>query len=286
MKNFSPRTQGLIAINAAAVIFGSAALYGKLDVSPFWIVAMRTFFGALTLFLFCAGKRDMPVLPRALIFDVILTGFIIALHWLTFFSAVQWGGVAVATLTFATFPLFTVIIEALHKKRKPYPAEIVAAVTIIVAVGLLVGPHGGSHTVLGAIAGLAAAVTCALFYHTSKRLNATLPSRHVSFWQNAAAAIMLLPFLPFAAPMPAVAMDWAWLILLGVVNTAIMLQMYLYALKRISASTCSGFVALEPVYAIFFAALFFHEPITLWVVVSAALIIGASITLLRLESSS
>jgi drug/metabolite transporter (DMT)-like permease len=63
------------------------------------------------------------------------------------------------------------------------------------------------------------------------------------------------------------------------VNTAVMLQLYLYALQRISASTCSGFVALEPVYAILLAALIFHEPVTLWIV----LIVGASLTLLRLE---
>jgi hypothetical protein len=33
-----PGEVGLIAINPAAIIFGTAALYGKLDISPFWIV--------------------------------------------------------------------------------------------------------------------------------------------------------------------------------------------------------------------------------------------------------
>jgi drug/metabolite transporter (DMT)-like permease len=85
--------------------------------------------------------------------------------------------------------------------------------------------------------------------------------------------------------MPVHLEDWFWLGLVGIVNTAVMLQLYLYALQRISASTCSGFVALEPVYAILLAALFFHEPVTVWIVLSATLIVGASLTLLRLEGA-
>jgi len=50
-----------------------------------------------------------------------------------------------------------------------------------------------------------------------------------------------------------------------------------------SANTCSGFVALEPVYGIVFAALLFNEPVTSWIVVSIILIIGASLILLRIE---
>lgn len=62
-----------------------------------------------------------------------------------------------------------------------------------------------------------------------------------------------------------------------------MFQLYLYALKRISATTCSGFIALEPVYAIIFAGLLFHEPITPLIVVSILLIVGASLALLKIE---
>ena len=74
------------------------------------------------------------------------------------------------------------------------------------------------------------------------------------------------------------------LALLGTVTTALMHQLYFYALGRLSASTCSGFVALEPVCAILFAGLLFHQVISVWTVVSTALILGASFTLFRMES--
>ena len=53
------RVKGLIAINIAAVIFGSAALYGKLDVSPVWIVAMRGIFASGTLLSVGLVRKDI-----------------------------------------------------------------------------------------------------------------------------------------------------------------------------------------------------------------------------------
>jgi hypothetical protein len=53
----SQHIKGLIAINIAAIIFGSAALYGKLNVSPFWIVAMRGIFAAITLLIIGTRKE-------------------------------------------------------------------------------------------------------------------------------------------------------------------------------------------------------------------------------------
>lgn len=70
---------------------------------------------------------------------------------------------------------------------------------------------------------------------------------------------------------------------MGIINTALMFQLYLYALKRISATTCSGFISLEPVYAIMLAGFLFHEPVTPWIIVSIFLIVGASLALLKIE---
>lgn len=100
-----------------------------------------------------------------------------------------------------------------------------------------------------------------------------------------AAATHKAPYPPGRSqpPSPAAALALGTL---GVVNTAVLLLLYLYALQRISASTCSGFIALEPVYAISFAALLFGDPVTPWIMVSMALIIGASLILLRIEQKA
>lgn len=275
----SQHTKGLIAINIAAIIFGSAALYGKLSVSPFWIVSMRGLFASATLLLAGAVRKEI-VNPKTNLKSLIITGIILALHWLTFFVSVQLSGVAIATLTFAAYPLFTLIIEAIKNKKHLTAIEIVSAIVIIFAVALLVKFDNVQNDVLeGTVAGIASAALFALFGIISKSLTSRLPTLSVSFFQNLVVCIVLLPFLVYATPAPDESVEWAFLILLGVVTTALMHQLYFYALKRLSASTCSGFVALEPVYAIFFAALFFGEPLTARVAVSGILILSASFLL-------
>lgn len=283
LHGLSAQAQAVLAINVAAVIFGTAALYGKLNVSPFWIVAMRAGFGALTLGLLGGYRIDLRGLA-SLWGGLGLSGFFLAVHWLTFFVSVQQAGVAVATLTFATFPLFTVLVEAIEQRRLPRPTEFAVRVVIIIAVALLVEPSGnGQRNLEGAAAGLVSAFTYALFWRAGRLLGTALSPTSISFYQNFVVLLLLAPTLLFAVPAPQSVVQWLSLAALGVFNTAVMLLIYLYALERLSASTCSGFIALEPVYAIVFAALFFQEPITPWIVISIVLILGASITLLRLE---
>jgi len=282
LNNLSAQAQGVVAINLAAVIFGTAALYGKLDVSPFWIVAARGGFAAMALALIGARQRDLGGVAAPARKALVLSGALLAAHWLTFFISVQQAGVAVATLTFATFPLFTVLVEAAHQRRLPHPAEIAVAVIIIVAVALIVEPRDGGSNLVGAAAGLASGLIYAFFWRASQRVSGLSPIS-LSFWQNLVVFVLLAPTLPFTTPVPATSIAWVSLVGLGTINTAVMLLIYLYALNRISPSTCSGFIALEPVYAILFAAVFFHEAVTPWIVVSMILILGASFTLLKLE---
>ena len=281
----SERSKGLVAINIAAVIFGTAALFGKLDVSPVWIVAARAGFAAISLALIGLIRKRLDRLQLGQMLPAFGTGVLLDIHWLTFFVSVQLAGVAIATLTFATFPLFTVLIETAKARRKPHMIEILAGLAVIFAVLLLVDADFiGAGKLEGAAMGLLSGLSFAMFGIASQTLGRELSPLSVSVYQNAVVLAVLLPFLPFSSPVPYGAEQWFWLFMLGVVTTALMHQLYFFGLRRLSASTCSGFVALEPVYAILFAAALFSEPLTPAILLSAALIIGASFALLRQEA--
>lgn len=275
---------GLIAINLAALIFGTAALYGRLEISPVWIVMMRGAFASVALAavgLLSGGLGLFPTIAQ--LRGLLVTGILLAIHWVTFFESVQLAGVAIATLTFAVFPLFTVLLETMKARRPPSLLELGAGVAIVVAVALLIDAKDSGARLTGAIVGLGSALAFALFGIKTQILTTEIKPLMVSCMQNLVVALCLTPFIAFSSQAPTTITDWLCLMLLGVVTTAFMHQLYLFALKRLSATTCSGFIALEPVYAIVFAAAFFGEPLTLWVSVSAALIVAASIVLLRAE---
>jgi drug/metabolite transporter (DMT)-like permease len=285
MRPLSSRAQGLIAINVTALVFGSAALFGKLSLSPLWIVAIRAACAAMALLLWVrlASGRGLERVPRELWPTVISSGAILAAHWLTFFTVVQLAGVAVATLTFATFPLFTVLLEAWRQRRRPFLVELAAAATIVFAVSLLVSPGNGHAAPVAALIGIGSACCYAAFWQLSGSLSARLSGVTLCFYQSVIVALVGLPLLPLASRGPTEPVQWLCLVWFGVVNTALVPLLYLYALRRLSPSTCSGFVALEPVYAITLAALLFHDRVSAWTVVSGLLIVSASYVLLRLE---
>jgi drug/metabolite transporter (DMT)-like permease len=270
-----------LAVNVAAVIFGSTALFGKLDVSPVWIVSGRGAFAAATLYALSYIRRASLRVERTDAMSIASTSALLALHWVTFFIAVQRAGVAVATLTFATFPLMTLLIDASLTRRRPAFVEMASGGAIVAAVFLLVGPGLPAIATAreGALIGLLSALCFALFSIGAQRLAHSVNAIALSLYQNGAVALLLLPALAFA-PRPPQGGDWLALAGLGVVATALMHQLYFYALRRLPAAVCGGFIALEPVYAILFAALLFAEAVTPLVAVSAALILGASFLLL------
>lgn len=276
------RWLALGAVNLAAVIFGAVALFGRLDADPVWIVAGRSAFAVVALLLVARIWRAPLRLPTGQLAPVMATGALLAAHWVSFFAAVQMAGVAVGTLTMSTFPLFTILIEAVRARRRPEPIELAAGVAIIGAVWLLAGPGLDitAQAQVGALIGIGSAALFAIYGLASQAQTRTSHPVTVSIYQNGAVVLVLTPALPFTRALhngPA----WLAVAALGIIGTALVHQLYLYALKRLPAAVCGAIVSLEPIYAIAFAALLFAEPIGPPVALSAALIVGASVLLLR-----
>ena len=114
------KRHGLVEIHIAVLLFGLAGLFGKfLSLSPLVIVFGRTSFAALTLsaILFYSKTRIRTKSIRDFTVLVLL-GILLAIHWTTFFQAIQISTVAVGLLTFSTFPVFVTFMEPYFFKEK------------------------------------------------------------------------------------------------------------------------------------------------------------------------
>ncbi len=280
----SGRMRGLVAINVTGVIFGTAALFGKLPVSPLWIIGVRTLVATLAMLAWGGLTRELKPIPRRHWLSIVASAVAMSVSWVLFYSTVQYGGVAVATLTFSTFPLFALGVDSWHRKRRPRPVEFLATGAIFAAVYLVVDPARSPGTYWWVLAGLGSASLYALYWHLGRSLRPALSETMVTISQSALIALTILPFLPFVSRPPAHLAEWGWLVWFGAINTALASQLYLYALRHLSASSCGAFVAMEPVYAITFAALLFHDPISPRTLVSGVVILAASYLLSRVEA--
>src|SRR5258705_5306194 len=172
----------LVAVHIAVALFGFAGLFGKwLTLSPVAIVLGRTLIAAMALGILRirAGERAP--------FDVRLAanGVLLALHWVSFFAAIQVSTVAVGLLGFASFPLFTLVIERMFLARRFHRRETTTALLVTVGLVLLVPELSLANPIVQGLGwGLVSGLTFALLAVMNRRWAVTRPATDIAFWQN------------------------------------------------------------------------------------------------------
>jgi drug/metabolite transporter (DMT)-like permease len=125
-------------------------------------------------------------------------------------------------------------------------------------------------------------LTFALLAVLNRRLGAARDATDVAFWQNAWAAVALLPLAIVGTELPAFTWrDLGLLLVLGVVCTAGAHTLFIASLRHASAHTGSVVAALEPVYGIALAMLLQGEVPDARTLAGAALLVAAAVVASR-----
>lgn len=273
----SPRTAHL-QLHCAALLVGVSALFGEsLTVSASMIVLGRAAFAllALTVIALCLNRQPWRGINAATLSKLLATGVALGGHWLLFFLAVQTGGVAVATLGFASFPAFTALIERLVFGQRLGRTD--SLILLLVSVGLLlVTPSFDLRD--GATAGLLWGVLSGASYAAiavaNKRTASTVDGLSSCWWQCLAISLVLLPWC--LTELPGLGgRDWWQLAALGVLCTALAYSLFIASLRHVPTHTAAVVIAMEPIYAITGAWLLFGSQPTTGMLLGGLLILGA-----------
>lgn len=283
----TPRT-ALGALHIGALMFGLTGVFGKLAAASAAVIVLgRAGFAVIALAGFAALSRRTRWYSLTLkdARSLLISGGLLAAHWVSFFVAVKVAGVAIATLGFASFPAFTVLLEGLIFRERIRFNE--GVLVMLVSVGLiLVTPSFdlASQSTEGLLWAIASGLTFSLLSLNNRANAGRVPAVQAAMWQNAVVALCLLPF---AAPQLSTVrpLDWLWIGLLGVLCTGVAHSLFVASLAVIKARTAAVVFALEPVYGITLAWLLFHETPTLRMLLGGALIIIAIVVSSRLASS-
>lgn len=270
--------RALAAIHVAAILFGLTGIFGELiQVGAMLITAGRASFAVLALLISIRSQgRGLGQGMKAADFRTLLMASImLAIHWATFFVAVKVGGVAIATLGFASFPAFITLCEwAVLRERVTVSEWIILA---LVTFGLLlVTPSFDfqDQSTIGLAWAIASGFTFAMFTLINRRAAKHLSAQQVAWWENLFVALICWPFaLPLLGDSTLV--DWVWIALLGVFCTALSHYLLVSALTVLNARSAGIVIALEPVYAIAFAALLFAQYPSSRALLGGAIMIGA-----------
>jgi len=267
----------LASLHAAVALFGFAALFGKWIALPALVIVLgRTVIGAATLALVVRLRGDGPVRPSG---ALALNGAILALHWLTFFAAIQVATVAVGLLGYATFPLFVLLLEGRLVPGRARAAEwVIALLASTGLVAMIPASDPAGDTARGLALGVVSGFTFALLAVRNRGFVESSSAVDIALWQNAFAALCVFPMvllLGGAAWVPDAA-DMVLLVVLGVVCTGVAHTLFIASMRVVSAHTASVVAALEPVYGIALAVLLLHEIPSARTLAGGALILGAA----------
>lgn len=254
-------SKGMIAIHCSVLLMGGAGLFAKfLSLPSHVIVCSRTLIAAITLVILLPLMKTPIKLQKAKDLPVfILMGCTLAIHWVTFFYAIQISTVAVGILSFSTFPIFVTFLEPLFFKERLQSKDILTS--IIVFSGLiLVVPNfdPGNNITLGVIWGTVSGFTFALLSIFNRKYVVRYSALTLAFYQDLIACILLLPFA-WSQLFTVTTSEIYLLLLLGIVFTAGSHSLFIQGMTTVKAQLASVVSCLEPVYGIIFAVMLLHE---------------------------
>ncbi|OOF55184.1 hypothetical protein BKK56_07030 [Rodentibacter genomosp. 2] len=265
----------LLKVHGTAALFGASGIFGALTTSEAdTLVLGRVLIAAAILILyFLYKKQPLVKITKGQFGQLMLSGVLLAIHWVTFFVAVKVGGVALATLVFASFPAFVTLFESVFFKERLYAKDIILLMAITIGL-ILVTPdfNFSSENTQGLLWGILSAIAYGILAVVNRKSMSKLSGLQASFWQYLAAAIFLLPFSGdklFAVS----AIDWFWIFCIGFLCTSVAYTLFISSLDTINARTASMIISLEPVYSIALAWLLFGETPTVKMLIGGSIIL-------------
>jgi drug/metabolite transporter (DMT)-like permease len=282
LKRFDSKFSGYLYVAAAAIIWGSnGVIVNLVPYDAHTIVFLRVLFAGFTLLPVVLLTRKREVTSAARHWKIMLSlGCLLALGWVLLFNSMKLITIGNAVLLNYTAPIFVALLAPLVLKEKLEKSTLLALAISVVGIGVIAyqqnlqisGPDGFNP--LGVILGLLSGLAYAGFVIVSKKALSSFSSLVVAFYSYSVASIFLLPFVIGTDFSPDLA-PWILLLVLGVLNTAFAVTLYLKGLGMIKAQKAVVFTYLEPASAVVFGFLFLAQPPTPLMLVGGLLILIA-----------
>ncbi|WP_418603250.1 DMT family transporter [Hwangdonia sp.] len=245
-------------------IAGFTAILGELiTISAVSLVWFRMVMASVLMFAYIKiAKVKLKVSPKAII-KFSLAGVIIALHWITFFGAIDASNISITLAMFSTGAFFASFIEPVIYKRAIIWYEIIFGIVVI--IGVFVITQSEFKYINGIILGISSAFFSSLF----AVLNGSFLKQHtatvISFYEFLSGVLFISIYIFFfgggfsAEFFNLSTSDFGYLFILASICTAYAFIASVYVMKLISPYTVVLTYNLEPIYGILLAIVLFPE---------------------------
>ncbi|MFD2907899.1 DMT family transporter [Flavobacterium ardleyense] len=244
-------------------IWGFTAVLGKLvSLEALDLVWYRMFFAAVIMVAVILITRERIKVPLHILAGFIISGIIIALHWLTFYQAIKVSNVSITLACLSTGAFFASILEPIFYKRKVIWYEVLFGLIVIFGLGIIFKVE--TQYTAGIYLAVTSAFLSALFSVINGKYAKEYNPNVISIYELSSGVIFISIYLFFAGNFTpaffALSLnDLLWLLILSSVCTAYAFSASIKVMKFLSPFTVMLTINLEPIYGIFLVLLIFPE---------------------------
>lgn len=272
-------------IVASMAIFGTVGIFIKKLPFPSAVIALgRGIIGSIFLLLSAVlTKKPMDVAAIKRNFKLlILSGIAIGVNWILLFESYKYIPVSTATLCYYLSPVFVTLASPVILKEKLTGTKLAcvgaALLGMVLISGVLQGDAGADSQFTGILLACGAAVLYASVVLINKFIK-DIPSNDCTVMQLGTVAVVLLPYVLLTENLGAIQWEPEYLALfvfVGIVHTGIAYKLYFSAVQYVEGQTIALVSYVDPVITIILSAIVLREPLTIYSVVGAVLILGST----------
>ena len=260
-------TKDYLKLHFLVFLWGFTAVLGKLvSIPSVEMVFYRTLLAAIGMgFLMILFRTSFKVDTRDLI-KILLTGAIVAIHWLTFFSSGRVSNPSTSLVGFATCSFWAALIEPIANRKKIHWLEM--SLGIVVLLGLAIIFSINFNYAWGLFLGVLSGLTAALFSVINSKLVTRVNAHTITFYEMLGACLFVALMFPFyqlywaegnqLQLLPA-AMDWVYIAIMAWACSVYAYSVAINLTKKLSVFFIQLALNLEPVYGIILALLVFGQ---------------------------
>jgi len=269
----------ILELNLAVLFISTSGVLGRyITLNPFVTIFYRTLLAAILFYIFCRFKKlDLRISNKRDVLKTVLSGLLMAGHWVAYFFALKYSNVAIGILSLFTYPVITAFLEPLLLKTKFSKSHLALGLLVLFGIYFLVPEISfqNNYTIavlLGILSGVFYALRNILMKQEIEKYNGSV----LMMYQIVVVAVVLSPVL-FFSDFNDVILQWAPLLTLAIVTTCIGHTLFLLSLRNFSTTAASIMSSAQPLYAIILGILFLQEYPSLKTIIGGTLIISAVI---------
>ncbi len=266
-------------------VYGTIGIFVRYIPLPSAAVSMlRGMIGAPFLFLLLLMKKSKiswkAIKKNAL--RLCLLGAMLGINWIFLFEAYRYTSVATATLCYYLAPIFIVAVSPFVFKEKMTPKKLICIAVALVGMVFVSGAvESGIPSISelkGIILGIGAAVLYAAIVINNKKLHG-ISGYDRTIAQLIISSAVLLPYNLIVGSFKGFSfsvMTLGLLLILGIVHTGLSYYLYFGAMDKLNSQSLAILSYIDPAVAIILSACVLREPIGVFDIIGAILILGAA----------